>query len=377
MTMKMFLFGTVFSLNIIVSNGVMASSKFVTEQFSFLTSKEERLYGIISRPENIKPKSIVIIVHGYGQTNVVKGFQYQKLRSKFTSQGVSVVVWDKPGCGESEGEFDINQPVESSAKEILAAIRKLKQRREPGVEKIGLWGVSRAGWIAPLAISQESSIKFWISVSGTDAHENWGYLLRSSLKIAGYSSAKIDAIHQSWINKNTLFWSGADYESYLKAGKEYWQDEIIQKLSGQIYVENEPGSSEYESGRKLYYQNQKKWLSNDNSFNTELGLEIHVPEFEKILKSVSIPVLAIFGDNDRNVDWKKTKSLYENTIGVNNNSKLTIKVFENADHNLRLSKTGGYLETQQNDYVKYPIVDGYYDVMVQWLCTNDFCSNTL
>lgn len=64
------------------------------------------------------------------------------------------------------GEFDINQPVDSSAEEVVSAIHALRKKKEGGSERIGLWGVSRAGWIAPLVIKQEPSVKFLISVSG-------------------------------------------------------------------------------------------------------------------------------------------------------------------------------------------------------------------
>jgi len=361
-------------LTSIASTSILASSEFKTEEFSFVTSKKERLNGIISRPEGGEAKSIVIIIHGSGRTNVVAGDHYRTTRSKFTSEGISVVVWDKPGCGKSEGEFDIDQPVESGAEEVLSAMNALKQAKEPGSDQIGLWGGSRGGWIAPLVINRNPSIKFWISVSGTDAYENWGYLLRSSLEIAGYSSAEIAAIHNAWLNTNRLFWTGADYESYLKVSKAFWQNETVQKLTGQTYAENEPGSLEYENDRKLYQQNQQNWMSGGNSFDEKTGLQVVVPGFDEVLESVSCPVLAIFGENDRNVDWRKTKALYESTIGLNDNPKLTVKVFENADHNLKLSKTGGYLESQTEEYWGNPTVNGYYEVMTEWLCSNGFCS---
>ena len=161
---------------------IFTTEDFTTEEFTF-ESSGVKLNGIISRPKTTEVNSIVIIVHGYGRTNVVKNNGYHELRSKFTSKGISVLVWDKPGCGKSEGEFDINQPVDSSADEVVSAIDALRKKKEAGSDQIGLWGVSRAGWIAPLAINKEPSVRFWISISGTDGFENWGYLLRSNLGI--------------------------------------------------------------------------------------------------------------------------------------------------------------------------------------------------
>jgi len=126
-------------------------------------------------------------------------------------------MWDKAGCGKSEGAFDINQPVQSSAKEVLAAIEELKNHNISGSNKIELWGISRAGWICPLVIQECPSIAFWISVSGTDDKENFGYLLESNFRIEGRSEAQTRLLLMSeWRNGNDLFRKGGSFEEYQK-----------------------------------------------------------------------------------------------------------------------------------------------------------------
>ena len=366
------------ALIFLISIGALASSIFTTEEltteeFTFKSSGVN-LNGIISRPKTMEVNSIVIIVHGYGRTNVVNNNGYHELRSKFTSKGISVLVWDKPGCGKSEGEFDINQPVDSSAEEVVSAIHALRKRKEAGSERIGLWGVSRAGWIAPLVIKQEPSVKFWISVSGTDAFENWGYLLRSNLELGGHSHSEIDVLHKEWIDGNSIFRSGGSFEDYTSATNTFWRNEIVQKLTGQEYLEHVPGSEEYVQARQLYLKNQKDYIAQGHLFDEESGVQVYVRDFDQVLKTVSCPVLAIFGGNDRHVDWRKTKKLYESTLGIGEDARLSIRVFPNADHNIRMSKTGGYFESQESDYWKTPYADGYYEAMIEWLCSNSFCA---
>ena len=363
------------ALIFLMSIDALASSTFTTEEFTFKSSGIS-LNGIISRPNNMEVNSIVIIVHGYGRTNVVDGNWYHELRSRFTSKGISALVWDKPGCGKSEGEFDIHQPVDSSADEVVSAIHALRKKKEAGSEQIGLWGISRAGWIAPLAIKQEPSVKFWISISGTDGFENWGYLLRSSLELSGHSPPEIDALHQGWIDGNRIFRSGGSFEDYTSATRTFWSNKIVQKLTGRAYLEHVPGSEEYAQARQQYLKNQQDFIAEEHLFDEESGLEVSVKDFDQVLKTVSCPVLAIFGGNDKHVDWRKTKKLYENTLGQRGDARLSIKVFPNADHNMRMSKTGGYLESQQSDYWKTPYADGYYEAMIEWLCSNGFCAKT-
>ena len=108
----------------------------------------------------------------------------------------------------------------------------------------------------------------------------------------------------------------------------------------------------------------------------KVGWRLYIKDFDKLLKTISCPVLAIFGGNDKHVDWRKTKRLYESTLGLGESARLTIKVFPNADHTMRMSETGGYFESQESDYWKTPYADGYYGAMIEWLCANGFCAKS-
>ena len=350
-----------------------ANDNFSTEEFSF-NSAGMKLNGIISRPINNDATSIAIIVHGYGSTNVVAGNWYYSLRKRFTDMGIAVLVWDKPGNGKSEGEFDINQPVDSSADEIVAAIKELKQNAEPGSSQIGLIGGSRAGWISPLAINKQPDIKFWISISGTDGYESWGYLLRSNLELEDYSATDIKQIHQEWIDGNRIFNAGGSYEDYLIGTIMFRKNPLVQKLTGREYVAHTPGSEAYELAKQAYLDAQKEFMAEGHKFDPDTGLEIVIKDFDKVLNKVSIPVLALFGSNDRHVDWRKTKALYEKTLGKRAPSLLTVKVFEGADHSLKMSKTGGYFESHNQQYWQLPYAEGYYETISEWLCNNNFCA---
>lgn len=81
--------------------------------------------------------------------------------------------------------------------------------------------------------------------------------------------------------------------------------------------------------------------------DNETGLEVYIEGFENLLQNVDCPVLALFGEMDMNVDWQKTKRLYEKTLGMKND--LTVKSFPGCNHNLFECQTGGFFEFQDND----------------------------
>lgn len=330
-----------------------------TQPFSF-EAHGNRLVGLLDTPADQVPVSTVIIVHGYGKTDVVANNSYADLRAHFGRIGVNVLVWDKPGCGQSEGEFDVNQPVESSAEEVVAAVRALKARGQPGSQRIGLWGISRAGWIAPLAIQSEPSINFWISVSGVDDKENARYLLASNLPLEGRSAEETARLIDAWQRSFDAAWRGLDYQTYLQSAAVLSDEPFLQFMGWQQPVSE---------AAFLAYQDQ--FVKGERHVDEESGLAIYVPDFDELLSALGIPVLAVFGDRDTNVDWRKTMALYQETIGQNAAADLAVRVFAGANHNLRQSETGGIREMATHTR-STPYAEGYFEAMTDWLVDNGF-----
>ena len=100
----------------------------------------------------------------------------------------------------------------------------------------------------------------------------------------------------------------------------------------------------------------------------ETGLMIVVPDFEKLLSSLDVPVLALFGEKDTNVDWRSTAALYRRSLG---SADLTIHAFPEANHILKRCTTGGVREMQEMPW-DAPYVEGYYETMSDWLIERGF-----
>jgi pimeloyl-ACP methyl ester carboxylesterase len=327
-----------------------------TEPFEFVADGKV-LRGLIDRPAAGAPRAVLLFVHGYGRTDVVAQSWYADLRSRVTDLGMATVVWDKPGCGNSEGTFDISQPAESSAREVAAAVRQIREKILPGVTKIGLWGISRAGWIAPLAMAQDPRIGFWISVSGTDDKENFPYFIESNFRIEGRSEAQIRQLMGEWRRGFELTVRGGTFEACLEATKTLRRDPFMVLLTGG----RDPSKTEF-------LEEQRRFRSGEFKVDRDSGLMIYVPGFRGLLSRLDVPVLALFGEKDRNVDWRKTRALYTETIGRNPKARLTVKTFPDGNHNIHEARTGGYREMLQ--ILKSPrMSEGYYDTIVEWLRT--------
>ena len=317
---------------------------------------ENLLSGLLTLPDTENAEALVIIVHGYGKTNVVDQDWYFELRARLAGIGVASFVWDKPGSGRSEGEFDANQSVESSAEEVLRAAVFLRSIGAPGSTKIGLWGISRAGWIAPLAISQDRDLAFWISVSGVDDKESFGYLLESNWRIAGYSEQRISHLLAQWMSGNRAVAGDGPYSEFLELTMDYRADPFVLDVVGGPQAFSEPS----------FHEQKKTWRRLAPTVDPGTGLMIYVDNFDDLLSSLDVPVLALFGEKDSIVDWQSAKALYEKTIGRNPAASLTVTTFPNGNHNLHESETGGFnemLEILDNPKT----VDGYFETILTWL----------
>lgn len=339
-------------LILFVYNSVFGQIK--TESFEFIHNGK-KLSGLLDLPIGQSPTSVILIVQGYGKSNIVEGNWYYDLRSNFVKLGLACVIWDKPGCGKSEGEFDVNQTVQSSADEVLSAIKEIESKNIAGATNIGLWGISRAGWICPLVIQEYPKIAYWISVSGTDDKENFGYLLETNLRIEGRSETEIQLLASEWQRGNDIFRKGGAFAEYQKATQN------LRKDSFWIFLNS---SSETEES---YLSKQKQFISEHHKFDRKTGLMIYVPNFRKTLMKIQCPVLAIFGEKDANINWRETIALYKETIGKRTKAKLTIKTYPDCNHNLKSCKTGGMKETIENSNKYQPPCDGYFDTMSEWL----------
>jgi uncharacterized protein len=114
----------------------------------------------------------VALVHGSGaQTRDGPfGGYLRAIAEHFAAAGVVVLTYDKRGCGKSSGEWETASFADLAA-DVCAAVDVL--RGVDGVERVGLWGCSQAGWILPVAAA-ERELATVIVVSGAGCGHHAG-----------------------------------------------------------------------------------------------------------------------------------------------------------------------------------------------------------
>ncbi|MFF4771693.1 alpha/beta hydrolase family protein [Microtetraspora fusca] len=137
------------------------SSELKTADVSFRTSDGLTLGGRIFEPANATGRLPgLLLVHGSGQGN--KWSELQMEAEEFAKQGMVVLAPDKRSVGYSKMKRDYSQ----LADDALKAFAVLRDRPEVDPAKAGVWGLSEGGWVAPIAVTRTSDIKFLITVGG-------------------------------------------------------------------------------------------------------------------------------------------------------------------------------------------------------------------
>ena len=142
----------------------------------------------------------------------------------------------------------------------------------------------------------------------------------------------------------------ADYEEYLAKTENLQSNPFWRKITN--------GGIQEES----YYAYQNT-LQNATC-DPETGLPLYVEDFDSLLADIHIPVLALFGENDRHVDWQTTRTFYQKAM--KDNPALTIKTFKNCNHNMWRAQTGSVYEFEDEDW-QYTRCEGFLSTMTTWL----------
>ena len=165
----------------------------VTEDIVF-PSQSGRIAGTLLLPASSPaPPPVVLIVHGDGPQDRYSAEGYLPLINALLDAGIGVFSWDKPGIGESEGDWR-KQSMDARAAEARAAHQAVRQAAGNTVGAIGYLGFSQAGWVLPTLATDPDADAFFVLVGGALNWQRQGaYLTRSRLQGLGWSEGAIAA----------------------------------------------------------------------------------------------------------------------------------------------------------------------------------------
>ncbi|MFD3746779.1 alpha/beta hydrolase family protein [Nocardia sp. NPDC058633] len=138
----------------------------------------------------------VVLVHGSGDGS---GEHYDHVAEAFARAGIVALRYDK----RTQGYTPAHRDYSLLADDALAGLTALRNRPEVDPARVGLWGLSEGGWVAPLAASRSAEAAFLITVAANSvapaAQQAWANETRFGA--AGVRGSMVDVLARNGIRQ--------------------------------------------------------------------------------------------------------------------------------------------------------------------------------
>jgi pimeloyl-ACP methyl ester carboxylesterase len=317
---------------------------YVSEAVSYPNPQAEgvRLAGTLTRPKGPGKFPAVLLITGSGAQNrdeEIFGHKPFLLIADFlTRHGIAVLRVDDRGTAESTGKF-ATATTADFATDVMAGVQFLLKRPEIDAKHIGLLGHSEGGAIAPMVAVRMPEVAFLILLAGTGVPGD-------------------ETIVQQVYRGNLA--GGASEESARQARElerailnivKAEPDAEAQQRKLMALAEATPGLQQIlkaESPR-LNSPWYRYFISHDP---------------RPVLANVKIPVLALNGAKDTQVDAEQNLPAIEAALRKGGNRDVTIKLLPGLNHLFQQCKTGALAEYETIEQTMAPEV---LDLIADWI----------
>ncbi len=264
--------------------------RYKEEEVSYL-SGDILLSGTIIHPDSPGPHPAIVFIHG---SDKMTRETMQNRAYLFVKNGCTALIYDRQGRGKSEGMSDNILPMNVLANDALAGVEFLYSRADIRRDMIGVYGLSQGGWVAPLCASLSDKIAFMIAISAPGINPD----KQNSFVVSNMLGNRLrDIFEKSKMPHNEI----ENIVSNVIDNHKNFEDKIVKDKQ----IETVPGFSFFEP----------------------------LPVWEKI----KIPVLAVWGEKDEIVPAGESREIIEKALEKGGNKDFTLKVFENANHSIKLA----------------------------------------
>ena len=296
---------------------------------------DERLAGILLTPPEKGPHPALVLVHGTGATD---RYSVLPIVEFLLSHGVALLGYDKRGVGESTGDWHVAS-LDELAGDAVAAARFLSTRKEIDPRRIGIFGASQGGWIAPLAASRSPEIAAVITVSGpavspADVDRD---LFERALRARNFPELEIKQALDLLRLRDAAVRGDQSMDMLRSA---------VARASNDRWFAYSPMPKTIDATLLAHWR--------------RLPLDYNPGP---VISKLRVPVLAMFGELDQTVVPTKSAAAWQAALQQNSVKDSAVKVFPRANHMLLEARTGSNDELPLLDH----FVPDYGPFLLGWL----------
>ena len=348
----------------------MSNKLIIDEEVSFTVNSKE-IHGILTYPDSVAPYPALVLLHGSDRSSA-KDPYYAEHAETLIRSGFAVLRYDGFGWGGKAANDASFETLDYRVEEAIAAVKYLQSRSNINAKAVGFWGISQGGWICQMAAASYDGVAFIIPVSGPGVTpaEQESYRVEAESRAAGFDDnevAKAVLMRRLMIDivLNEPLYQEANLSQTRRLGAGPWSRmaeltygrnsmDLVDEFGKILEIMNTIKGERW--AKFLHLEDVLSMLGNLPPQAWGMAKEqmkaIMEVDPAVFLTKVHCPVLAIFGENDTSIPVEKSITLYKQYLREAGNDKLTIKVFANASHAIR---------------VDGEIAPGYFDLILIWL----------
>jgi pimeloyl-ACP methyl ester carboxylesterase len=270
-----------------------------------------QLAGTVISPATSGRHPAIVLVHGSGAENR----DYMVPWAHFlVRHGIAILGYDKRGVDGSTGDWN-TATFEDLAGDVVSACAYLKTRSDIDAAKIGILGISQAGWVMPIAATRTSDIAFLVSVSGAGVSpaETTIDETRNELAANGAPAAAIDNVVGLMKLQYDYARTGNGWDAYAAKRAQM----VARMGQAPASFPDTPVDPYWESIRRIYFYDPAPTL-----------------------RRLTTPALGVWGELDNNIIAEKNKSAWDEALRAAGNRDYTLKILSKADHSQWEARTG-------------------------------------
>lgn len=304
------------------------------------------LAGTLTTPEGEGPFPVLVLVSGsgpqdrdesLGPTIPIKPFRL--LADGLTRAGIAVLRYDDRGVGESGGVF-ATATTYDFATDAEAAINYLLTRDDINHDEIGLLGHSEGGLVAAMLGARNPDLDFIISLAGPGVPGTEVLLLQNELIILAEGGTQEDVDAQVAF-LNTVFTVLDDPAEIERLIYEHLLEQTAGLTEEELAEIGDPEAYARMVATQSAQQYSQGWFASFLMYDP-------APDWAQ----TTVPVLAIFGSKDLQVDAEQSIPGLEAALTEAGNTDFEIVTLPDANHLFQVTETGAIseYETLPNEF---------------------------
>jgi uncharacterized protein len=287
------------------------------------------LGGTVVSPEGGGPFPGIVFMQGSGAEG---RWANHYLADAFAHRGVVALIYDKRGVGGSTGDWT-TAGFADLVGDAAAGVEKLRSLPQVAPDRVGIFGHSQGGTIAPWVAVSDPHVAFVVAgaPAGVSMADLETYSLSNTLDIA-----HLPAAQQPLARKFVHAIVATAYEGAPRSQL----DNVAQEVKDYPWAFEPPPPSYYYwsfSHRNASYDPLAYW------------------------RRVAVPALILFGEDDQRVPPRRSAANIGRAYLGAKGPSLDVIFFPNADHSY-------YLQQNANGRFTWPVsAPGYPDRMIDWV----------